>query len=127
LYPHAPTEKSELVGTFTFDCNQVKGFLILKPNSTFTQLIEIKATGEKASSKGHWSYEPESYAGLAFGYVRFPNGFLIPITAFGKLDPNWSQPKDGAILPCEYRGSTLIIQMQEEYPPWRKEDSEHVR
>lgn len=125
--PRAPRTMGELCGTYVLDCELVEEQLILRPDGTFTQTATIKATSEKISSKGTWTYSTRAKHGATFGDVTL-DGFVAVLEWPNELKPDYAHSPPGiAVLPAEYWFGRLIlggsVRRQLEFPVSDRVDS----
>ena len=120
--PYAPKTAAELCGDYVRDCKLVHEELTLKPDGTFIQTVTIKATSDKISSKGKWTYETHTSSGLIFGDVIFENGFINALKWPDELNPDYAHPLQGiSVIPAEYWFGKLIIGGSvDSFPDWKK-------
>ncbi len=119
--PHTPKSAAELCGTYVLDCELIHGVLILCPDGTFAQTVIIKATSEKISSKGTWTYKTRVSSGLTFGDVVL-DAFVAVLEWPDELKPDYAHSQPGvAVLPVEYWfGELLIGGSVDSWPNWKK-------
>ena len=120
--PSTPRTAQELYGTYVLDCDLVHEQMVLNPDGTFTQTVSIKATGEKISSEGKWTYQTRKSNGLIFGDVTFNDGFVGVLEWPNELRPDYDQSKSGGgVIPAEYYFGQLELGGRvDSWPQWKK-------
>ncbi len=111
-----PRTAAELYGTYALDCRLVHGDLILHADGTFTQTVTIKATGDVASSKGKWTYDPTHH------YLRFRGCFLKLFEWSDELYADYANPPPGwTVIPVErWFGRVVLGDKFGARPAWEK-------
>lgn len=66
--------------------------LILKEDSTYIQEVKLNSTSKVDTTNGKWSYDQGT------GYITLDKHFIVVLDGFGKLIPNYTQPRTGSVV-----------------------------
>jgi len=84
--------KDDVYGTYISEYNIAKEELTLNKDGTYVQKVTLSSTLKVNTANGFWTYNEKKK------YVTFQNNFMLVLDGFGKLNPNYDNPKKGLVI-----------------------------